>query len=115
NGTGLRPELEFARREFLERAIILQEDEQAVTLRPRLPAEAHLSHLGSAYLFALLIDTSRSVGTADTESGLADCRKDRIAVTVLEVARTLAGVLEQFDRFRTVGRIVIGECLRAEH
>src|SRR5687768_18100125 len=46
-------------------------DEQAVTLCTRLPTEAHLVHLGRAYLLAFLIDTPRPVGSADPESGLA--------------------------------------------
>src|SRR5688572_7567776 len=74
---GLGPELEVARGELVERALILEEDEQAVTLCARLPAEAHLVHLGRADLLALPIDAPRPVGSTDSEAGLADRREDR--------------------------------------
>src|SRR5690606_24976142 len=101
--------------ELVERPFILEEDQQAVTLRARLPTEADLGHLGRAHLLALPEDAARAVSAADAEPGLADGREHGVAVALLEEGGAFAGLLEQLDGLGTLGRVVIGLRQGAEH
>src|SRR5208283_5347350 len=88
---------ESAGGEFIERPLILEEDDLAVGLAARLQTDAQLRHRCVADVLALLVDLARAVGRADQESALADRRKNHIAVAGAEKCGACARILEQTD------------------
>jgi amino acid transporter len=88
-------ELKLSRFEFIECALVLEEDDFTVRLAARLPTDGELRHRGLADALPMGIDASASVCRADDEPTLADRRENRVTVAVVEVWGTLTGRLEQ--------------------
>src|SRR5262249_31937262 len=101
-------ELEVALGEFIEGALILEEDDLAVGLAASLQADTQLRHRGVPDVGAVLIDMAVAVRATHDEAALADRGKHRVTVAVLKVRRALPGILEQSDGIGVLVRIADG-------
>src|SRR5512134_163999 len=69
---GLRAELEIAAGEFVERPLVLEEDDLAVRLAAELQPDGELRHRGVADVGALRVHAAGAVRAADADAALAD-------------------------------------------
>jgi copper homeostasis protein (lipoprotein) len=91
-------ELEVAAREFLERTLILEEDDLAVGLASKLESDRDLRHGRVPDVLALFVYPTSSIGAANAHAALAYRREDCVPVRGAEEPAALAGLLEYVDR-----------------
>src|SRR5258706_4434404 len=94
----LRAELEMAAGEFVEGALVLEEDDLAVRLAAELRAHGELGHRRIADVPSVDIDAARAVRGAKDAAALADRREHAVARAAVEQFRARAArAAEQLD------------------
>src|SRR5215472_1260428 len=78
NGAHAGVELVTSRSKFVERPLVLEEDDLAVTLAADLQPNADLRHRGVTHVLATLVDAASAVRTANDQTAFADRGKDRV-------------------------------------
>src|SRR5215467_5715483 len=98
NGGSICAEAEVTAGELLERSLILEEDDLAVSLAAELQTHAELGQRRVADVFPLFVHAALAKSTAYPHTPLADRWKHRVAIGFAEEPAAFTCIFEDADR-----------------
>src|SRR4030095_16795744 len=98
NSGYLRTEFEVASGEFIEPALVFEEDDFAEGLRAELETNGDLRHRRVSDVPGFRVHAPTTVRAADDDPAFTDRRKHRVTVTLVEEMAALSRRLEDLDR-----------------